>query len=85
MWRHDVAISRRELMLRPNVRGECSSFVAHLSAVADSRVRIPAPSKYWKALAVVSAASEEALAASAEAAVIYSSSEKYKRPKATKK
>ena len=32
------------------VRGECSSVVAHLSAFAESRVRIPTPCKYCKAV-----------------------------------
>ena len=42
-----------------------SSLVAHLSAVAESRVRIPAPCKYYKAASAVraSAAAEAAEAA----------------------
>ena len=61
------------------LRGECST---HLSAVAESRVRIPAPCKYCKAVsAAATAAAVNAVAASAAAA---EATKNRKRPKATK-
>ena len=38
-------------------RSECSSLVAHLSTVAESRVRIPAPCKYCKTASACSSSS----------------------------
>ena len=45
-----------------------SSLVAHLSAVAESRVRIPAPCKYYKAASAVRASAAAEAAEAAEAA-----------------
>ena len=61
--------------------------VAHLSAVAESRVRIPAPCKYCKAVsAAATAAAVNAVAASAVAAsaAAAEATKNRKRPKATK-
>ena len=66
------------------LRGECST---HLSAVAESRVRIPAPCKYCKAVsAAATAAAVNAVAASAVAAsaAAAEATKNRKRPKATK-
>ena len=45
------------------LRGECSSLEAHLSAIAESQVRIPAPCKYCNAASVAAAADAEQAAA----------------------
>ena len=47
------------------LRGECSSLEAHLSAIAESQVRIPAPCKYCNAASVAAAADAEQAAAEA--------------------
>ena len=53
------------------IGGECSSFVVHLSAVAESRVRIAAPCKYFKAASsAVATVSAAAVSASTAAAAV---------------
>ena len=62
-------------------RSECSSLVAHLSTVAESRVRIPAPCKYCKTASACSSSSYSYSCSSSSGSSISSSSRRISKKK----